>query len=57
MKRTAADGRLIFGLQKIKRLKLMINWLQDFARVSKVPNIYELDEASVRAALGLAAQR
>ena len=56
-KRTAADGRLIFGLQKTKRLKSMIHWVQDFARVSETPNIDKLYEASFRAALGVAAQR
>ena len=57
LKRTAADGRLIFGLQKTKRLKLMIHWVQDFSRVSETPNIDELDEASFRDTLGMAAQR
>ena len=56
-KRTAADGRLIFGLQQTKRLKSMIHWLQEFTRVSETPNIDDLDEVSFRAALGLAAQR
>ena len=56
-KRTAADGRLIFGLQKTKHLKSMIHWVQDFARVSKTTNIDDLDEASFRAALGVAVQR
>ena len=56
-KRTFADGRLIFGLQKTKRLKLMIHWVQDFTRVSETPNIDDLYEASFRAALGVAAQR
>ena len=57
LKRTATDDRLIFGLQKTKHLKLMINWVQDFARVSETTNIDELDEASFRSALGVAAQR
>ena len=35
----------------------MIHWVQDFARVSKTPNINDLDEASFRSALGVAAQR
>ena len=56
-KRTVADGRLIFGLQRTKRLKSMIHWVQDFARVSDRPNIDDLDEASFRAALGVAVQR
>ena len=57
LKRTAADGRLIFGLQNTKHLKSMIHWLKDFARVSGMPNIDDLDEASFRAALGVAVQR
>ena len=54
-KRTAADGRLIFGLRNTKRLKSMIHWVQDLSRVTKMPNIDDLDEASFRAALGMAA--
>ena len=50
-KRTAADVRLIFGLQNTKRLKSMIHWVQDFDIVIETPNIYDLDEASFRAAL------
>ena len=34
----------------------MIHWVQDFARVSKTPNINNLDEASFSDALGVAAQ-
>ena len=56
-KRTAADGRLIFGLQNTKRLNSMIHWVQDFDRVSETPNIDNLYEASFRAALGVATQR
>ena len=56
-KRTAADGRLIFGLQETNRLKSMIHWVQDFARVSETPNMDDLDEASFRDALGVAVQR
>ena len=56
-KRTAADVRLIFGLQKTKRLKLMMHWVQDFSRVRETTSIDELDESSFRAALGVAAQR
>ena len=55
--RTAADGRLIFVLQKTKRLKLMIHWVQDFSIVTQTPNIDDLDEAYFRAALGVAVQR
>ena len=56
-KRTATDGRMIFVLQKTKRLKLMIHWVQDFTILNETPNIDDLYEASFRAALGVAAQR
>ena len=55
-KRTAADGRLIFGLQKTKRLKSTIHWVKDFTGFSETPKIYDLDKASFRATLGVAAQ-
>ena len=54
---TAKDGTLIFDLQNTKLLKLMIHWVQDFDRVSKTPNSDDLDEASFRDALRVAAQR
>ena len=57
LKRTAADSRLIFGLQKTKHLKSMVHWVQEFARVSETPNIDDLDEASFMASLGVSAQR
>ena len=56
-KRTAADGRLTFGLQRTKHLKSMIHWVQEFSRVSKMPNIDDLDEAPLRVAFGVSAQR
>ena len=48
---------LEYGLQKTKRLKSMIHWLQYFVRVSETPNIDDLHEASFRVALGVSAQR
>ena len=56
-KRTVADGRLVFGLQNTKRLKSIIHWVKDFARVSETPNIDNLDEESFRDALRVPAQR
>ena len=35
-KRTQNAGRMYFGLQRTKRLKATLHWVQDFARVSKV---------------------
>ena len=56
-KRTVGDGRFIFGLQRTKRVKAMIHWVQDFARVSEEPTIEGLDEATFRSAITVAAQR
>ena len=53
LKRITVDVRLIFGLQTTKRLKSMIHWVQEFARVNKMPNIDDLDEGSFRADLGV----
>ena len=56
-KRSQADGRIIFGLQRTKRLKALIHWVQDFQRCNAVPDLDLLDEDSFIAALSLAADR
>jgi hypothetical protein len=50
-KRSVADGRIHFGLARTKRFKGMIHWVQDFGRVSEVPTIDGLTQATYRAAL------
>ena len=57
VKRTVADGRFIFGLQRTKRLKAMIHWIQDFQRVSDVPTTGGLNQATFREELIVAANR
>jgi hypothetical protein len=46
-----------FGLQRTKRLKATLHWVQDFARVSKVPTLKGLTQESFKAAILVAAQR
>ena len=38
-RRTVADGRFIFGVRRTKYLIGMVHWVQDFARVSEIPNL------------------
>jgi len=56
-KRTQNAGRMYFGLQSTERLKATLHWVQDFARVSKVPTLEGLTQESFKAAISIAAQR
>lgn len=56
-KRTVNDGRIIFGLQRTKRLKAMLHWVQDFYRVSAEPSIDGINAISFKEALAVAAKR
>ena len=56
-KRTQNAGRMYFGLQRTKRLKATLHWVQDFARVSEVPTFKGLTQESFKAAISIAAQR
>ena len=55
--RTAADGRLLFGLKRTKYLKGLAHFIQDFYRISKTPSINGLSSTTFRAALDVALQR
>jgi len=56
-KRTQNAGQMYFGLQRTKRLKATLHWVQDFARVSEVPTLNGLTQESFKAAISIAAQR
>jgi hypothetical protein len=48
-KRTANDGRYLFGIRRTRLLIGLIHWVQDFARINKKPNIYQyIREADCR---------
>ena len=44
-RRTQTNGRIDFGIRRTKKLKFMLHWAQDFARISHVPTIIGLTEA------------
>ena len=48
-KRTQNAGQMYFGLQRTKQLKATLHWVQDFARVSKVPTLEGLTQESFKA--------
>ena len=50
-------AELYFGLQRTRRLKATLHWVQDFARVSEVPTLEGLTQESFKAAISIAAQR
>jgi hypothetical protein len=56
-KRTVNDGRIIFGLQRTKRLKAFIHWVMDFKRVNRNPTLDGLNQDSFCEALRVAEQR
>ena len=58
-RRTAADGRFIFGVRRIRYLIGMVHWVQDFARVSGVPSLadFDGDQVAFRLALDVASNR
>ena len=55
--RTPANGKMIFGMNRTKRLKAFIHWVQDFGRISATPEVTGLNQATFRAALNTASVR
>jgi len=55
--RTAVNGRMFLGTRKIKYLKAFTHWIRDFYRVSYVPSIAGLSEASFKSQMDRAASR
>ena len=56
-RRTVANGRIYFGLQRKTKLKSTIHWIQDFKRCGEVPTIEDLAEEEFQARLIIAAER
>jgi hypothetical protein len=56
-KRTAANGRVVFGLGRTKKLTGVMHWVQDCFRASDVPDHNNFDEAALYQALSLAQVR
>ena len=56
--RSAANGRIIFGLKRTNLLKATVNWVQDFGRISREPSLGDIEDADdFRAAIEIARQR
>ena len=49
--RPAANGKMTFGMNRTKRLKAFVYWVQDFHRISTTPTVTGLNEAVFRADL------
>ena len=45
-RRTVGDGRMIFGLRRIRYLIGLIHWVQDFARIGEEPTIDGIEDAA-----------
>jgi hypothetical protein len=45
-RRTVADGRVIFGLRRIRHLIGLIHWVHDFRRIGEEPSIEGFDNAA-----------
>ena len=56
-KRTAAAGKIDFGIRRTKRLKFMVHWVHDFYRVSTIPSTVGLNKAGFLAAIAIAGQK
>ena len=56
-RRTALNGRIIFGSRKTKKLKSLVCWVKDFQRISLTPDILGLDESSFLNLLTIASGR
>jgi hypothetical protein len=50
-KRTVANGRMTFGLGRIKKLIGVMHWIQDFYRVNEEPDHAQFDEHALAEAL------
>lgn len=55
--RTSTGGRMIFGTKRIKFLKAIVHWVQDFYRTSDTPTIVGLNETKFKADLRVAESR
>ena len=55
--RTLNDGRIHLGIRRIKRLKALVHWAQDFRRISKSPTVISTSGTDFLAVLEQASER
>ena len=46
-----------FGMQRIKKLKVLVHWTQDFARINKMPTIQNMTGCEFQSQLDRASER
>ena len=56
-KRPGKTGGVFFGLQRTKKIKSLMHWVQYFTRVDEVPTFKDMDKESFTRAIAVAAQR
>jgi hypothetical protein len=56
-KRTVANGRIVFGLGRTKKLTGVMHWVQDCFRASDIPSHMNFNEGALYQALSLAQVR
>ena len=56
-KRPGKTGGIFFVLQRTKKIKSLMHWVQDFTRVDEVPTFKDMDKESFTRAIAVAAQR
>ena len=44
--REARNGRMTFGLRKIKKLKSIVNWSKDFQRIGLTPSVEDMNQTT-----------
>jgi hypothetical protein len=54
VKRTIADGRIVFGLGRTKKLVGVLHWIQDCSRADDVPDHANFNKALLYESLSLA---
>lgn len=56
--RSVANGRITFGLKRTQLLKAVVDWVQDFSRISREPSLEGIDdEVAFQAAIDMAYER
>jgi hypothetical protein len=56
--RTVVNGKITFGLKRTQLLKAVVDWVQDFSRISREPSLEGIDsDVAFHAAIQLAYER
>ena len=56
-RRTQANGRIDFGIQRTKKMKFMLHWIHDFYRTSSTPSTEGLNQEPILQEIAVAGER